>query len=322
MVTARKTDLTAAAEDAAAAMAGAPVTGEPHLEISQFEFLREPPTRPKVLELLRTVPDVHGIRMIDFADFVQALPADKKIKVPHPTNPRVMVDQYIENWVLYVSVGGRVAMINAAAELNDWTLDFRPEKKTPTGAPGFISLEQRIVYREYAVIHDKEGRKLGSKPGQAWVPFTGGTQAKGSNPYEKVETAARGRSIAAWRFGVLPGSGIASVEEMQAIRENRDGIEAEQQQAGPAERRSSRASREELIEHALTAVEDLRQRTSDTPEGITEKVGTYLAKTLGAMGVYDPSRGEIHWDQVKDGHLVMMTNFLHAKSMEIMGRLQ
>jgi hypothetical protein len=305
--------------------------------ISNWEFLVEPPTTEAVLALLATLPPVHGLKHVDYADFVQALPAKKKIQKPHPTNPNLKVDEYIENWVLYMSVAGRQAMLNDAQALNHWRVEIEPEPNSPVGAPGFLSLEQRIVYREYIKIWQyvkpvsapTDGAFvpggevcLGSRNGQAWVPFSGGSQAAGSNPYEKVETAARGRALGAWGFGVFPGSGIASLEEMLGVSENLDAIKAEGGNGRQARaENTNRPSREALEEKALSAVEKLRQLTSDTDEGVTAKVGIYVTNKLGSKTAYDPDRNLMHWDGMKDGQLMMLTTFLTEKISQIEGAL-
>lgn len=313
--------------------------GEPSLEeqqeevvqqlghISNWEFLLVPPTSEAVLALLATLPPVHGVKHVDFADFVQALPQKKKIKKPHPTNPRLQIDESVENWVLYMSVAGRQAMLNAAAELNNWRVEIEPEPNSPVGAPGFLSLETRIVYREYIKIWSYIGasyeatKYLGVRNGMAWVPFSGGNQAAGSNPYEKVETSARGRALGAWGFGVFPGSGIASLEEMQGVAENKQAIDAETGGRQPRAENTRRPGREDLLEKTLTAVEALRQATNDSEEGVTAKVGQYVSKTLGSVAAYDPERNELHWDGIKDGQLMMLEKFLSQKVAQILGEL-
>lgn len=296
--------------------------------ISNWEFLLEPPTTEAVLDLLKTLPPVHGIKHVDYADFVQALPQKKKIQKPHPHNPTLTVTESVENWVIYMSVAGRQAMLNAAAELNGWRVEIEPEPNSPVGAPGFLSMETRIVYREYIkiwryVVGDEKTEELylGVRNGMAWVPFSGGSNAAGSNPYEKVETSARGRALGAWGFGVFPGSGIASLEEMQGVAENKQAMDAQAPQgSGPAEN-TRRPGREQLLEKALTAVEALRQETSDTEEGITSKVGRYVTKNLGAVAAYDESRNLMHWDGLKDGQLMMLEKFLNQKVAQIQGEL-
>lgn len=107
-------------------------------------------------------------------------------------------------------------------------------------------------------FHGQEFELLGRRPGMAWVPYTGGSQAKGTNPFEKVETAARGRALAAWGFGVLPGSGVASLEEMLGVPANRQGMAGEVDQR-PATGGGRREKPEELVAQILTFAEEARQ---------------------------------------------------------------
>ncbi|QOP66200.1 hypothetical protein SEA_DANIELLEIGNACE_60 [Arthrobacter phage DanielleIgnace] len=308
--------------------------------ISNWEFLIEPPTTEAVLQLLSTLPPVHGVEHIDFADFVQPLPQKKKIKKQHPTNPNLMIDENVDCWVLYMSVAGRQAMLNAAAEKNAWRVEIEPEPNSPVGAPGFLSLEQRIIYREYikiwvripqtvtgtatgdgGMIYPPSELFLGSRNGQAWVPFSGGGQAAGTNPYEKVETSARGRALGAWGFGVFPGSGIASLEEMQGIAENRQGMEQEQRNLPGPQENTRRPNREQLEEQALTVIEQLRQVTGASEGENWAKVGQYVTKSLGAVHAYDADRNLLHLEGLKDGQLMMMTKFLQEKVVQIQSEL-
>lgn len=273
------------------------VAGEPtreSIEISQWEFVERVPTRDEVVELLETLPPVWGVSTVGFADYVQALPQNKKIKVPDPTRPNVKIDQYLECWSLYMSVAGRLKMLGQAADQNDWTVDFTPEPHTPTSVPGMLVLDNRIVYREYCSIRSGDGRSLGSKPGTAWVPSSGGKQAAGSNPWEKVETSARGRAIAAWGFGVLPGSGVASVEEIQGSYLNREAMQLEQQAANEV----TNVPREELVSTARELAEQLRQERDMTEEHLNGG----LVRILGAIGVPDEvflEDGSINWESSK-----------------------
>jgi hypothetical protein len=292
--------------------------------ISQWEFIDRIPTEEEVVALLKTLPPVYGIEHADYADYVQGLPGKKKIKVPHPENPNLKIDQYVETVTLYMGVAGRLKMLQAAAEKNGWRVDFEPEPVTPTGMPGMLQMDERIVYREYVVISTVSVRGsasglgevspelvgkpiaeqvLGRKPGTAWVPKSGGSQAAGSNPYEKVETSARGRAIAAWGFGVLPGSGIASLEEMLGARQNERGMLVEQHSA-------PKASREDLIAQAMTLQEEMRQEVGDDEATMVEKTGKYLQERLGVRGCYDPDTQSIDWSKVKDGQVLLLVNSL------------
>ena len=231
--------------------------GEPvDAPLANWEFLGHAPTHEDVRALLLTLPDVWGLKYVDFIDYVQPLPQNKKVKKPHPTNPNLEIEDRVEAYTLYMGVAGRIKMLERAAEDYGWCVDFTPEPVTPTGIPGYLNHADRLVYRVYVEIKAPIGlprvvtegpelgrlsvaeyMSLGRKAGTAWVPATGGANAAGSNPYEKVETSALGRALGAWGFGVLPGSGIATVEEMQAIRGNRAYMDAEANATGHGGRR-------------------------------------------------------------------------------------
>lgn len=270
---------------------------------SSWEFWDEPPTTDQVRELLATLRPVYGVKTVDYLDYVQALPQTKKIPGKLLDNRgKRDAETKRETWSLYMSVGGRAAMLAQAQEDNGWQVEHRPEMHTPDGCPtGFIEFTERIVYREYCVITSGEDVVLGSKPGTAWVPRTGGSQAKGSNPYEKVETAARGRSIGAWGFGVLPGSGIASLEEMLGVPDN--------EAAAGRDRGNRRGSeqampdREELLELVTSKSEQARQARGNTAEEWVAMVSAYLTETLMIRGTVVTAEGNIDWSRVKDGQL-------------------
>lgn len=290
----------------------------------QWEFLHKAPTRPQVLELLASLPDVYGVAYADFAEHVQALPQRKKVvkKLPNGRPNEIWFD----SWALYMSVPGRVAMLQAIADQREWVVDFEPEPVTPTGVPGWLTdgkEEGRIVYREYLTIRtlSEDGVMsvpLGRKPGTAWVPYSGGQQAAGSNPYEKVETSARGRAIAAWGIGVLPGSGIASVEEIEqafAMKAEADAGGRGSRPAQQQEPQSNRPTREDLLEQAKTVAEQYRALAGMSEESIEEKVGNYFRERLGIQKAYHRDQDGLmvlDYTPVKDGQLQMLINDLTA----------
>jgi hypothetical protein len=287
--------------------------------IEQWEFVNRTPTREEVVDLLATLPPVWGVKTVDYADYVQGLPSTKKVKIKQERDGRtIKVDEYVDIVTIYMSVSGRVKMLEAAAEQNNWVVDFEPEPVTPTGIPGFLQNDQRIVYREYVVIdrfvESDQGttvRRLGRKPGTAWVPSTGGSQAAGSNPYEKVETSARGRALAAWGFGVLPGSGIASLEEMQGIGGNRAGIEAEGQTAGQAQP-PARKSRGDLTQELLTVAEQVRQARGQDDDEIKTKLAQYAQTAFGVDIVAEKNEGgmvtKVDLSKLRDGQVQLAVN--------------
>lgn len=284
---------------------------QPAVELNQWEFIDRVPELSEVLDLLQTLPDVWGVSAVDFADYVVGLPSTKQVQVRHtPDGPKVK--EYHDVVTLYMSVGGRLRMIQTAAELNGWRLDFEPEPVTPSGVPGMIQMNDRIVYREYVVVTNKDGRCLGRRPGTAWVPSTGGSAAAGSNPYEKVETSARGRAIAAWGFGVLPGSGVASLEEMVGSAQNRAALATIDPEVAS---QTARMSREEIIEEVLVVAERVRQARGIETEEMSEKIAEYATKNLGVKAVL--KEGTVDWSKFKDGQLVLTLNQLKQTLVKI-----
>lgn len=280
-----------------------------------WEFLDRVPTGEEVTRLLDSLPRVWGVATVDFIDYVQPLPQKKKVRKPNPNGNGPEITTSIEAYTLYVSVAGRVKMVESAQALNAWRVDVVPEPVTPTGVPGYLSFETRLVYRLGVWIYERgegfgEERLLGVRHGTAWVPYSGGSNAAATNPYEKVETSALGRALAAWGFGVLPGSGIASVEEMAAMRSNEAVLRA-QQGAQRGGRRAEPQDPQELLEETLALMEQVRQARGKDESDMNAMAGTFLADRLGVKGAFvdpnDPSRG-VNWAAVKPGQLRLLSN--------------
>lgn len=286
--------------------------------ISNWEFLDRAPSAEEVVELLKTLPDVWGVRYVDYADYVQGLPSVRKVKVPKADNPKVKVEEHHDVVTIYMGVAGRLKMLQEAQERNGWRVDFEPEPTTPTGVPGYLRMEGRIVYREYVTIYEgqldeqNDYRMLGRRPGTAWVPETGGTQAKGTNPYEKVETSARGRALAAWGFGVLPGSGIASLEEVLGARDNQRAMDVRDDV--DARRGVPRKPRLELVSDAMTLAEEMRQHRGQDESDKLFKLADYAKTSFGVDIVVSVGDGglveAVDLQRLKDGQLQLLLNAL------------
>ena len=328
----------------------APATPEPAAEngaengdenelmpFGSWEFVDRIPTREEVLELLRTLPPRWGVHVADFLEYITPLPQSKKTKVRVGKN---LVDQTVPVYVLYVSVAGRQAMLQAAEELNRWRVSFVPEPVTPTGVPGWLQNdERRLVYREsvevlepVAVAADGSVDSVkyelkGRKPGTAWVPQTGGKAASGSNPVEKVETAARGRALAAWGFGVLPGSGVASLDEIQQAAEN---MLAQQQrhQEGQQEQTSSsgRPTREKLLEVTMQTMEEARMLRHESEYTADQRIIDHCQRRYGvnvAKPDADPELPPtVEWTRLNDGQLQLLTRAVQRSITEIRAQEQ
>lgn len=282
--------------------------------LTEWKFRGRPPTEEQVRALLATLPPVHGIQHSNYFDFVQALPAREKVYTQNPDPTKTaLVEEYLDVWTIYMSVAGRQAMLNAAQQLNDWRVDMLPEPTVQP--PGYLDFTDKLVYRVaikiWQPMRDGEEIYLGVRHGTAWVPPPGEKrkQAAASNPYEKVETSALGRALGAWGFGVFPGSGIASVEEMQQIRENREYLQALQTGQAPPARRS----REEMLQEVVAVNERLRQALGWDQEQADRAVGKFVTDRLHVAKAFDAATGIIDWDALRDGHLDLLLNALREQ---------
>lgn len=309
----------------------------PEEELSNWEFIDRVPTRDEVLKLLETLPSVWGIKPVDYAEYVQALPSTKKMSV---RQGKAKVDRWFNVYTLYFGVAGRQKMLNDAQEKHGWQVTFRPEPVTPSGVPGFVEMDERLVYREYVEIsapigpkrvlgsseaggewHVAEWTSLGSRPGTAWVPRSGGKQAAGSNPYEKVETSARGRAIAAWGFGVLPGSGIASLEEMLGVPRNLAAVQAEA--AMEQEPGGGPVDKEELQAEIRSILVDLQQATEREMHETNQIAADWFANSLDlVVGVFDEDKKVVRLDlsKVARGQLIQARNAFRRSLAKVRGQ--
>jgi hypothetical protein len=278
------------------------------------------PTRQDVIDLLTTLPEVWGVKHVDFADFVQALPSTAKFD---PRGQRDDQTNIKTTYTLYFSVAGRQAMLNAAQEHNQWTVETVPEPVSPrTGIPGILILDDAVVYRESLRITDKTGRLIGNKSGTAWVPAAEARrQAAASNPFEKVETAARGRALAAWGFGVLPGSGVASLEEMQNAAQIQRQQERAAEEGAPQPGRQSTIMappEEDLTTRLLTVSKWLQGKRGRTDEEHADKLAKFLTDSGAKAEVFfNPETHVIDWSKVIDAHKGILFNALVQQAEQI-----
>ena len=279
------------------------------VEFTSWEFLTQPTTE-EVFDKLKTLPDWWGLRPEAYMEFIQPLSQSKNFAQPGQQK------DYRTVWTLYITVAGRLAMIRDAANENDWQVNFAPEPVTPTGIPGMLQFDsERIVYREYVEIIDREtGNLIGRKPGTAWVPASGGGGAVGSNRFEKVETSARGRAIAAWGFGILPGSGVASLDEMLSLSEIRQAVQQQNQQVRSGER--PRQSPEELRGELMMKIEEFAQVSGSTEEQMDQRVKSYVKTSFG-KDIDHNADGSWNFEDLKVGEIVLFRNRMISEIQRI-----
>ena len=159
--------------------------------LSAWSFVGDVPPAEAMLHLLTTLPATWGVQAADFAHYVLPLTQQQKFK-------RGGTEGYEPVTKLYMQVSGRVAMLQRAQELHHWwvTEDIEYVNQEPVVCRVSITIGELPTDSDVVILGTRHGT----------------SKAKGGdNAWEKMETAARGRAIAAWGFGVLPGSGIACV---------------------------------------------------------------------------------------------------------------
>lgn len=242
--------------------------------LSNWVFIDEKPTVERTIELLGTLNPVWGVRTAAFADYVQPLMVRGKDEPGY---------RGVKEWRLYMSVAGREMMLQAAQEINEWEVHSTGE---------YIEVGEKVIYKVTIAIYN-----LGSRAGVA--ALHGGT-----HPYEKAETGANGRAIASWGFGVLPGSGVASLDEMTAGPQ-------------PAQERQSKSQEpketaEKMLEDVLGLAEEARQLRGFSEHERDEKLANYIKSISGIEIVTEQDEDgkitKLDWKDVKPAQLQMARN--------------
>lgn len=250
--------------------------------LSNWVFIDEKPTVERTIELLDSLKPVYGIRTVDFADYVQPLMVRGKDEPGY---------RGVKEWRLYMSVAGREMMLAAAQEQNEWGVDSTGEYITVAGADG----KDRTVYKVTIDIRlFGKGSRLGTRQGVA--ALHGGT-----HPFEKAETGANGRAIASWGFGVLPGSGVASLDEMTTGPQPAQ----ERQQKGP----KTQEDPAEILKEVTDLAEEARKLRGFSDHERDEKLANYIKSISGIEIVSkqdeDGKIVELDWSKVKPAQLQM-----------------
>lgn len=103
----------------------------------------------------------------------------------------------------YMSVDGRIRMACDDHQAQGGRLDFMPTAVVEI-ADDRITLAVTVVSSLY-----------GQRTGTATSWLMGGAPIEKQHPFEIAETSAIGRALAAMGYGLLPGSGLASAEDME-----------------------------------------------------------------------------------------------------------
>jgi hypothetical protein len=280
--------------------------------LDYWRFENRKPTQAEILDLLEQLEPVHGVNTVDYAQWVMPFPQRENRKIITEQNgKKYEMDNWVDIFQPYMAVAGKIKMLEKAQEINDWVVEFVPETQTMTNSAGIIFMgDAKVAYRVTIVIHknmeDGSLRLVGSR--------TGMSARTGANNWEKAETAAQGRALSGWGFGVFPGASIASLDEMQSAEPD----EPAPRQKGPSKRSEAYGtdnapSREELVQDIAATMEQIRLLRKLEPLDQEEKNRDYLVKTLryAFEVVWDPYEQRVDYSKVQTFHLVTMADQAH-----------
>lgn len=151
-------------------------------------------TREQLLEFCRRAPNVGAVKHEEFADYVVPLHQRKKVD-----------DEWVTVQVPYMAVDGKLAMANEDHRRQAKRLDFAAPQVLNDNAEQ-LTLLVTITSEVYGTRH-----------GIATSRRVGGTEAEREFPWEVAETSAIGRALSAMGYGLFPGSGLASAEDMLRV---------------------------------------------------------------------------------------------------------
>lgn len=263
------------------------------------EWLDRPPTIEETMAFLERQGPTGTVHVKDYAAFI----------VPLSQNKKMQDGKYRTAYHLYMTVAGRVRMFNDDCAAQGATSLIEPDPAV--SPPGWIyQSEERLVYRVRARMTLADD-KIATRYGTAWVPWVGGSRAVETNRYEKAETSATGRALAAFGYGVLPGSGIASYEEVYGAAE-----QVEKQEKPKAKKRT----KDELIAEVDEQIAILADARGEDPLQIATNIADWVSqqfhKDIAAMADSKVNEGKgdgVWWRELKDGELTLIINQLKQK---------
>ena len=148
-------------------------------------------TREEILALCRKAREVGSVKHADFIDYIIVLESRRKVD-----------DEWQTTEHAYMAVDGKLAMANEDHRKQGKRLDFA-EPKVLLDNPEQLTLQVTVTSEVYGTRH-----------GIATSRKKGGTNAERDFPWEVAETSAIGRALAAMGYGLIPGAGLASAEDM------------------------------------------------------------------------------------------------------------
>ena len=151
-------------------------------------------TREDVVAMARKAGDVGTVTHEEFADYIVMLETQRRIG-----------DDWQSVEQPYMAVDGKLAMANEDHRKQGKRLDF--------GEPRvLINNDEQLT-----LLVTVTSEIYGTRHGIATSRKQNGTRAEREFPWEVAETSAIGRALTAMGYGLLPGAGLASAEDMVRV---------------------------------------------------------------------------------------------------------
>ncbi len=170
-------------------------------------------TREEILQIVRATPNFGKVTHEEFADYVLALGQRKKTEDGWQTTEHP-----------YMTVDGKLAMANQDHARLAKRLDFGPPQV-------LVDNDEQLT-----LMVSVTSEMYGTRHGIATSRRLGGSEIERLFPWEVAETSAIGRALTAMGYGLFPGSGLASADDMLRASQ---GSSAERRPAVEPERRAA-----------------------------------------------------------------------------------
>lgn len=184
-------------------------------------------TREQILQLVRATPNVGQVSHEEFVDYIVALSQRKKNEEGWQTTEHA-----------YMTVDGKLAMANQDHIRQGKRLDF----STPHI---LVDTDEQLT-----LLVMVTSEMYGTRHGIATSRRIGGSEIERLFPWEVAETSAIGRALSMMGYGVFPGSGLASADDM--MRAGTEATKANNERRPTAAPTPARSTNEQRTTYSRT----------------------------------------------------------------------
>ncbi len=160
-------------------------------------------SRENVVKVAQKAGDVGSVKHEEFADYIILMESNRKVG-----------DEWQTLEQPYMAVDGKLAMANEDHRRQEKRLDFG-EPKVLLNTDEQLTLLVTVTSEIYGTRH-----------GIATSRKQTGTRAEKEFPWEVAETSAIGRALTAMGYGLFPGAGLASAEDMLRAGASKSGAKS------------------------------------------------------------------------------------------------